>query len=883
MAFAAVAIAGMVAAITVLWVADRVIDSELRRDLLHIASAARSQIDVREHDAFVSADQHGSPEHERILAPLRRLGQSIPDVKYIYTIRLDGDGLVFILDAAAPVDGDGDGVVDQAHVMEPWVDAPAEALLAIRTGKPTTTAAPYKDKWGSFITAFVPMVRDDGSIAGAVGVDMSVEHYLPRRSETHRALVLGLGPLAVLALAAGVGGYFRQRSEVRSRAALAESEERSRLLSEWTDDIIGLSEPDGKPLYLSPSYFRRLGWRPSDAETLDWRVRVHPDDLGAVEEAWMGVMSGSRTAVRFRTRCANGSWIWMEQSASPVVGPDGVVTQVVWSARDVTERIEAEQRVRDSENALLTLIEHVPIAMAMFDSEMRYIAASRRWLEEYNFEDQLILGQSHYELVPNTPQRWKDAHRRCLTCVVETSEEDRVENRDGTTRWLRWEVHPWLHADGGVGGLLMVTEDISARRETERLLRAAGEAAAAANQAKSDFLANMSHEIRTPMTAILGFTDLLMEPNLSEEDRRRYVGTIQQSGEHLLALINDILDISKIEAGQMTLELIPFNPARVVSDVAVLMLPRATDRQLSFNVEPDGPLPELVVSDPTRLRQVLVNLVGNAVKFTNKGGITIRVRMGETGSDGAAKMCFEVRDTGIGISEDHIKKLFQPFTQADSSTARRYGGTGLGLSICARLAEMLGGRVTVTSELGAGSVFSVEIGCGPASGLSYSEWPPDLVAGLRAVEPPSRGGSTPWNKIRLEGRILLVDDGADNRRLISHILTRAGAAVETAEDGRAAVDAVLAAEAPDAAPFTLILMDMQMPVLDGYEAVGQLRRAGCTRPIIALTANAMSGDRDKCLSAGCDDYATKPIDRKTLLETCARYAGVDAASSPPTA
>ena len=437
----------------------------------------------------------------------------------------------------------------------------------------------------------------------------------------------------------------------------------------------------------------------------------------------------------------------------------------------------------------------------------------------------------------------KDSLERSISTVIEEREERIREQRDYV-----------VHLEGEV-------------ERRSAALREAMERAEEANRAKSEFLANMSHEIRTPMTAILGFAELLREQetlDLAPAERMEAIDAIKRNGTHLLGIINDLLDLSKIEAGKLEIENIRCSPVRIVSDVASLMSVQAEAKKLSLSVEYEGTIPDRIQSDPTRLRQILVNLVGNAIKFTNEGSVKIIVRL-LTDFPAKPMIQFEVADTGIGIAPQEITKVFRAFSQADTSTTRRYGGTGLGLAICKRLAEMFGGEITVTSIPGEGSRFRATIATGPLDNVTMLDRPEQALCHTEtsAIEPTSKS---------IKGcRILLAEDAPDNQRLISHILHKAGADVTIAANGEITVDLALAA-AGKGQPFDIILMDMQMPVLDGYDATQRLRTEGYRGPVIALTAHAMATDRDKCLDAGCDDYATKPIDRKNLMAIIQKYA-----------
>ena len=423
-------------------------------------------------------------------------------------------------------------------------------------------------------------------------------------------------------------------------------------------------------------------------------------------------------------------------------------------------------------------------------------------------------------------------------------------------------------------------ELVQTNKQLERSIERTNTMAAqaeAANRAKSEFLANMSHEIRTPMTAIMGYADLIREscPGQGAYDSgelQEGLDTILRNGRHLLEIINDILDLSKIEAEKMTTEQVACSPHAIVAEVASLLRVRTKAKKLAFNTEFIGPVPETIASDPTRLKQILVNLVGNAIKFTDTGGVRLITRF----VDGGAGPClqFDVVDTGMGMTAEQAERIFQPFNQADTSTTRQFGGTGLGLTISKRMAQLLGGDVLlVESRAGLGTRFRATAATGPLDGVPMIEGDCNKEAVTVRREAATASAPPADPAMALDGlHILLAEDGPDNQRLIALVLKKAGAKVTIVENGKLAMDAALAAmhgrrDDDPAHPFDVILMDMQMPVMDGYEAAGLLRRKGYTGPIIALTAHAMASDREKCIEAGCDDYRSKPIDRKALLAT----------------
>ncbi len=376
---------------------------------------------------------------------------------------------------------------------------------------------------------------------------------------------------------------------------------------------------------------------------------------------------------------------------------------------------------------------------------------------------------------------------------------------------------------------------------------------AEASRAKSEFLANMSHEIRTPMNAILGFTEVLRRGMYdSTEQRSEYLDTIHASGKHLLHLINDILDLSKVESGRMELELIPCCPHEIMLDVANVLRVKAEEKGLTLTTSTPGGLPEVITSDAGRLRQIFTNLIGNAIKFTDRGGVKLVARFL---SGGESAIAIDVIDSGVGIPEKSLQKIFDPFTQADASVTRKFGGTGLGLTISKRFVEALGGSVSVTSTVGVGTTFTVTVPTGELD-------PATRVIDISEVQERKRHREGPAKRVQYKfpsARILLVDDGEANRQLIQLILKREGFNVDIATNGLEAI------EQATAHAYDVIFMDMQMPVMDGYTATSRLREAGHFEPIIALTANAMKGDEEKCRAAGCSDFLSKPVDLDELL------------------
>ena len=654
----------------------------------------------------------------------------------------------------------------------------------------------------------------------------------------------------------------------QAEESLQRSERRYRVLTETMNDWVWEIDAAGRYTFVSPKVKDGLGYEP---EELIGRLPFELMEPEEVErtQAWFSdifLRHAPFVSVEDTLLHKNGSRVVVEFSGVPSFDSKGEFLGYQGCDRDVTRRRRAEEELRWKTAFLEAQTDSTLDGILIVDSQGKKLLCNQRCVDLLRIPPYIQNDSDDAPLLQHVANRVRNRKPfldkvRYLYAHPEATSRDEIELVDGTI--LDRYSTSVLGEDGQCYGRIWAFRDITDQKRAETELQHAKEAAEAATRAKSEFLANMSHEIRTPMTAILGFSDLLRN-SLQSHDDVEAAHTIMRNGQYLMKIIDDILDLSKIEAGRMVTERTLCSPAVVVADVLSLMRVRAAAKSLSLRVEWMGPVPETIQSDPLRLRQILINLIGNAVKFTEAGTVRILGQM-ITFENGHALMRFDITDTGIGMSAKQMEHLFQPFTQGDSSTNRTFGGTGLGLAISKRLAEMLGGNITMSSKIGAGSTFTLTIDAGSMEGVRMLQHPAGEVC---PAEPQTK--SVAPKRIHLEGRLLLVEDGLDNQRLISLLLTKAGAEVSLAENGRVAIDLVMAANR-EARPFDLILMDMQMPVMDGYEAARQLRAKGITAPIIALTAHAMTGDREKCLEIGCDDYLSKPIDRTVLLSLVSRY------------
>lgn len=641
---------------------------------------------------------------------------------------------------------------------------------------------------------------------------------------------------------------------------LRESEERYRTLVEWTSEAV-IVHSGKELLYLNPAAIKLFGAKSaSDLIGTPVKDRIHPDFQATAANRQANMFNDiEQPMIEGCLLKLDGTEFIAEIRSSKIIY-DGLPA-IHTSLHDITESKENECALRESEFRLKYALDATRDGLWDWNMCSGECFWSPQWarLLGYSIDDipnrvEFFFEVLHPDDVAKVNQAIKDhldGHTQAKQCEI------RLKTKSGEYRWFmdRGKAVSF-DANGKPNRMIGTITDITELRESQ--LRAE-----AANRAKSEFLANMSHEIRTPLTAILGFADLLNDDTSyqTSEQKIATVETIKNAGAHLLAIINDILDLSKIEADRMTVESIETSLARILGEVVSLIRPRAIGKGIALETVFTNPIPEFVLADPTRVRQILMNLLGNAVKFTEAGKVCMSI--GKQTIDHVEMLTVDIVDTGVGMTIEQVNNLFSAFGQADTTVTRKHGGSGLGLTISRRLAKLLGGDVSLLhTEPGKGSSFQFYFPLVPVENTK-------IVDRLDVVD-YTYNENKPVANIALNGRILLAEDGIDNQRLIAFHLKKAGATVAIADNGKIALTMIEQAELLGT-PYDLLLTDIQMPEMDGYALTKTIRARKCSMPIVALTAHAMTDDKQRCLDSGCDDYHSKPIDKNTLLQTCAKW------------
>ena len=652
-------------------------------------------------------------------------------------------------------------------------------------------------------------------------------------------------PLEIDLLRSAAAAISLRQERKLALSALSESENKYRYVVNNLREVIFQRDVDGCWTFLNPAWSEITGYEIEESLGRHFLEFIHSDDRGVTLNQFNALMSSQVDSTRYEVRCRtkNGSYRWIEVQGRVNLAADGTFLGSSGTLNDITDRKRIEQAIEQERQQLRQIITNAPVAIAMFDTKMRFIAHSNQWLTDYHLEGQSLIGRSYYDVFPNLPNEIKAIHQRALQGEVISKPEDIWEQPNGSKIYLRWAVQPWYIGTGAweqggqggqggqgsnpsplpsptphtqIGGIVIATQIINELVE-------AREAALEASRMKSQFLANMSHEIRTPMNGVIGLTDLLLLTPLSPE-QQDFVQTLKASGQSLLMLINDILDFSKLEAGEMRLETIDFDLKICIEEVVDLLTTQAESKGLELFSLIDSNVPKLLTGDSTRLRQVLMNLIGNAIKFTHTGEVIVRVEMCQEEQAGQGEMRkigetirsekvevisslapsappapfsptrirlrFTVRDTGIGIAPADMDKLFRSFSQVDASTTRQYGGTGLGLAICKQLVELMGGEIGVESELGVGSTFWF---------TATLEQKPDAL--------PSQV-SLPFD--RPDVRLLVVDSNATHRQVVLSYVNAWGIQADEAQDGTSAIAFVRRAET-QGQPYDVALLSLDIP------------------------------------------------------------------------
>lgn len=664
--------------------------------------------------------------------------------------------------------------------------------------------------------------------------------------------------------------------QVLTRARLIEGEAKFKTITDSLPQMVWSSSPDGKVDYFNKRWYEFTGRAEDDLTNLQWAKFLHPDDLTKTRQAWdLCMKTGQPLEVENRIRNKSGEYRWVLARALPVHSPDGKIVRWMGTSTDIQDqkiaaenlakaKAETEQVLKELEGktALLeTILEQMPMSVIFAEAPSGKLIFTNKqfrkvWRHDFIPSDN-VQGYKAYIAFHPDGRRYQGKDWP-LARAIEKGETVIAEDvdvllGDGTRGTLRLSAAPVRNNKGEIIAGVVLTENVTDRKQAEKDLRQAKEDAEKANQLKSAFLANMSHEIRTPLGAILGFTDLLMDPQTEPGERESYHAIIRRNGEHLSALINDILDLSKIEAGQLQIEKVPTPITGLASEICGLLQVKAREKGLNLSTYEDDNIPASIVTDPVRIRQVLTNLIGNSIKFTRSGDIKVHVSAPDP-----EHVLFQVQDTGIGMSVEDSKSLFLPFSQADVSITRKYGGTGLGLALSKRLAKALGGDLILKASVpGQGSTFEF---------IVRNQSRPEKTCFQVTEDKAYWHASNPPENI--QGlKILLVEDSKDNQVMISQMLSKSGVVLDLAPNGQEGLKKV------EDCNYDLVLMDLQMPVMDGFTAVQKMRERGFRKPILAITAHAMNEARSQCLNAGCTDYMAKPIHRNELIEKIALHSG----------
>jgi len=640
----------------------------------------------------------------------------------------------------------------------------------------------------------------------------------------------------------------------RTISSLEDSEQRFRRIADASPVLLWISDQAGNRTLSNKAWCDFTGLSQEESLAECWRDSVHPSDRAVYQAKWLEVARAhNKFQHEYRLRHVSGTYRWVMEQAIPLFSSAGRLEAYVSSCVDLSQRSSDELQYQHNEARFRAISEAAPLGIVVTDSNGNCIYSNHNFQSISGLNIGECLGSGWLRRIHRDDfQGISEAWARANQTAHSFEHTLRYQRLDGSISWCSLKAAP-INATDTVSGWVTIIEDITARQQAEEELIAAKHSAESAMHAKSQFLANISHEIRTPLTAIIGFADALREEDSLAPSHRHCLDVILNNGNHLLTIINQILDLAKIDAGALSVECTSCSLVDLLEELRVMFGPIAAEKSLAFSIEYQWPLPRTVTTDPLRLKQVLINLIGNAIKFTSEGIVSVSVSW-----DALSRTVHcSISDTGIGLTPEEIRNLFKPFYQANESTTRTFGGTGLGLSISQRLIKALGGSIEVVSEAGKGSNFSFSIQC--QDSRAQFELQQDMAD--KSEQPLISTTTVP----ALRGSILFADDALDNRRLIEHLLRKTGAEITLVENGFEAAQAALSR------PFNLILMDIQMPLVDGLSATRQIRAAGIKTPVIAVSAGAMTSDVERALEAGCTQHLSKPFDRRAFYDLVARY------------
>lgn len=681
----------------------------------------------------------------------------------------------------------------------------------------------------------------------------NLDHRKEVAQEQFRFLIWSLYLLTILDVMVIAVAYHFFRREIQKRSqlmeSLRESENQFRLLSENIPQMVWITTADGGYVYSNPRWQQVTGMKSEESMGWGWTNAIHPDDVEAAKIAWINALkTGNEYSIEYRIRTTNADFRWQLINAKPLKNSRDEIVKWFGTCTDIHDYKMALEDLRISESKFRKFVDANMIGVVFFELDGKVTEGNDAFLN--------IIGISREEFEKNgldlfqyiAPEYQKDSYialSRLKNSPSTLHCEKEYIRTDGTKRPTMIGAVSYEAEDGHYSGMAFAM-DISERKKAE-------EAIENANKAKTQFLANMSHEIRTPLGVIAGFTDLALDPAQNESERQNALLRIKKNSDLLTELVNDILDLSKIEANKLDLEIKETETMKFLNDLAESMSIKAKEKNLDLIVSSTTSVPNIIKTDQLRLRQILYNVIGNSIKFTDHGSVKVNVRAEEIPNSKKLKIIFQVQDTGIGIKDEQREKLFKPFTQADNSTTRKYGGTGLGLVLSKKLAQFLGGDlVLVDSEVDKGSTFEISI--------TSDELEQNSIIIHKSVTTAMAPSSSLSNL-----NVLVVEDSLDIQALVSKYLKYADANIEIACNGKEGVAKALEGD------YDLILMDISMPELDGFEATTQLRSSGFTKPIIAMSAHAMKEERDRAINNGFNDYITKPMNRSLLIEKICFY------------